>query len=84
MTNSPAKYRAIPSSDDSGQAYHSDTDEARACGDELYLTTGHIPAEARTKWTYFLLGCAILLPWNGDTCQITHLVQLCSCLLSSA
>ncbi|KAF8138672.1 nucleoside transporter-domain-containing protein [Boletus edulis] len=22
-------------------------------------------AEAQTKWTYFLLGCAILLPWNA-------------------
>ena len=22
--------------------------------------------EALTKWTYFFLGRAILLPWNGD------------------
>ncbi|KAF8450333.1 nucleoside transporter-domain-containing protein [Boletus edulis BED1] len=30
-------------------------------------TTGEqwFSAEAQTKWTYFLLGCAILLPWNA-------------------
>ena len=21
--------------------------------------------EARIRWTYFILGCAVLLPWNG-------------------
>jgi hypothetical protein len=69
MTDSPAKYRAIQSSED--QAYHSDSHEARFCRDELYSTTECIPAEARTNWTYFLLGCAILLPWSGNTSRRT-------------
>ena len=73
MTHSPAKYRGIPSSEH--QAYHSDSHEVGFCRDELYSTTEYILAEARTKWSYFLLGCAILLPWSGDTSRrTTHLV----------
>ena len=55
MADTPAKYCAIPSSED----------QARVGGDEPYSTES-FPAEARTKWTYFLLGCATLLPWSGD------------------
>jgi equilibrative nucleoside transporter 1/2/3 len=74
MTDSPGQYRAIPSSSED-QAYHSDVHEAEGCGDELYSTTERILVEARTKWTYFLLGCTILLPWNGDSLrQTSHLV----------
>lgn len=63
MTDSSAKYYAIPPSED--EAYHSDVHEAgvtSASRDDPERSS----AEARTKWTYFLLGCAILLPWNGD------------------
>ena len=76
MTDSPAKYRAIPSSED--QAYDSNVHEARIGGDErVYPTSQHIPAEPRTKWTYFLLGCAIFLPWHGDiSCQTAVLCEL--------
>lgn len=66
MSDSPAKYRAVPS-----QAYHSDVHEAGVGGDDLYSTTEWITTEAQTKWTYFLLGCTILLPWNGDTSRQT-------------
>ncbi|KAG8213953.1 hypothetical protein J3R82DRAFT_10702 [Butyriboletus roseoflavus] len=71
MANSLARYRAIPSSQD--QAYHSDVRVAGVSGDNLYSTSESIPAEvqARAKWTYFLLGCTILLPWNGDTSRQT-------------
>lgn len=65
MTDSSVNYRAIPSSED--QAYHSDVREAAVGMGNFYATTcERISAEAQTKWTYFLLGCAILLPWNGD------------------
>ncbi|KAH0840096.1 nucleoside transporter-domain-containing protein [Lanmaoa asiatica] len=57
MIDSPAKYHPIPSSDD--QSYPSDIREAEVSGGEWKS------AEARAKWTYFLLGCAILLPWNA-------------------
>ncbi|KAF8132027.1 nucleoside transporter-domain-containing protein [Boletus edulis] len=65
MTDLPAKYRAVSSSAD--QAYHSNdhASEAGVSGDEPYSTIEHIPAAARTRWTYFLLGCAILLPFNA-------------------
>ena len=72
MTDSPTKYRAIPSSED----------EARAVGDEYYSTSERMPPKARIRWMYFLLGCAILLPWHGDTCRQTTHLCLCSCLLS--
>ena len=50
-------------------------DEAGVGGDEPYSTTERIPTEARAKWTYFILGCAILLPWNGDIFrQTTHII----------
>ena len=63
MTDSPVRYRAIPSSE--GQADDSDVHDA---GDDLYYSTSErFLSEGRTKWTYFLLGCAILLPWNGDS-----------------
>jgi hypothetical protein len=69
MSDSPTNYRAIPSSED----------EAGVGGEEPYSTTERIPAEARAKWTYFLLGCAILLPWSGDAFRpTTHLVVLMS------
>ena len=65
MPDSPTNYRAIPSSED----------EAGVGGEEPYSATERTLAEARTKWTYFLLGCATLLPWNGDTPrQTAHLV----------
>jgi hypothetical protein len=76
MTDSPVKYRVIPSSE--GQADHSNVHNT---GDDLYYSTVTSerfpgPAEARTKWTYFLLGCAILLPWNGDSSRQIALVLL--------
>jgi len=72
MTDPPAEYRAIPSSED--QAYDSNVDEAGlgVGGDErVYSTSEQIPTESRTKWSFFLLGCAILLPWNGDVSRKT-------------
>ncbi|KAG8218815.1 nucleoside transporter-domain-containing protein [Butyriboletus roseoflavus] len=66
MIDSSAKYHAIPPSED--EAYHSDVHEAgvtSASEDDYYSTREWSSAAARTKWTYFLLGCAILLPWNA-------------------
>ncbi|KAF8554812.1 hypothetical protein OG21DRAFT_1522187 [Imleria badia] len=63
MTASPAKYRVTPSSED--QAYHSNIHDAGVCGGELNSTSERILHEAQIKWTYFLLGCAILLPWTA-------------------
>ncbi|KAF8558807.1 hypothetical protein OG21DRAFT_981118 [Imleria badia] len=65
-TDAPAKYHAIPSSE--GQANHSDVHDTGLlhAEDDLYYTTGEwFPAQAQIQWTYFLLGCAILLPWNA-------------------
>ena len=71
MTASPAKYRTTPSSED--PAYHSEIHEAGPNRGGLHSTSERIPHEAHIKWTYFLLGCAILLPWTGDTSrQTTH------------
>ena len=61
MTGSHVKYQPIPSSEE--QPDHSDDPEP--VGDDLRREW--FPADAQTKWTYFLLGCAILLPWNGDS-----------------
>lgn len=73
MADSRAKYHPIPSLED--QTYHSDVHEAGVGGDNLYSTSEGISVEARTKWTYFLLGCAILLPWNGETSRQTTCVS---------
>ena len=67
MSDSSAKYRAIPSS----EAHHSDAHQAGVGGDEPHSVSERIPAAAQTKWTYFLLGCAILLPFNGNSLQQT-------------
>jgi len=70
MTDSSAKYHAIPSSED--QAYDPNVDEAGVGGDERAYSPGErIPAESSIKWTYFLLGCAIMLPWEGDVSRQT-------------
>ncbi|KAI9574504.1 nucleoside transporter-domain-containing protein [Boletus coccyginus] len=62
MTDTSIKYRAVPSSED--QADQSDVHDIG--GDDLHSSTNEwFPARAQTKWTYFLLGCAILLPWNA-------------------
>ncbi|KAN0081526.1 Nucleoside transporter domain containing protein [Tylopilus felleus] len=61
MIDSTARYRAIPSLED--QVYHSgDHEDSR---DGSPTTSEPIPAAAGAKWTYFLLGCAILLPFNA-------------------
>jgi len=66
MTRSRASYHLIPRSEN--QVDFSDAHEAGLDGS----------TEARTKWTYFLLGCAILLPWNalmnGTSFFLTRLV----------
>ena len=65
--DAPVKYHAIPSSEE--QTDHSDHDTGLVHNeDDLYYPTGEwFPAQAQVQWTYFLLGCAILLPWNGDS-----------------
>jgi hypothetical protein len=74
MTDSPTKYRDIPSFED----------EAGVGGEEPYSRTECIPDEARTKRTFFLLGCATLLPWSGDAFyRTTRLVVLMSTQLYS-
>ncbi|KAG9313824.1 nucleoside transporter-domain-containing protein [Chiua virens] len=59
MTSSqPANYRTIPPSEDHANA--SDSHEDGGAGDEWQVEHG-------AKWIYFVLGCAILLPWNALT-----------------
>ena len=66
MTDSSAKYQATQSSED--QPYHSGIRErAEVGGEDLCLTSGRIENKGQTKWTYFLLGCAILLPWSSTS-----------------
>lgn len=71
MKNSAAGYHAVSSLEN--QVYHSDAHEAGVSGDEFYSTSERLSGAVQTKWTYFLLGCAILLPWSGDPFrQTTH------------
>ena len=80
MIDSTARYRAIPSLED--QVYHSgDHEDSR---DGSPTTSEPIPAAAGAKWTYFLLGCAILLPFNGDTLCHTPPCSPCSRQLLSS
>ena len=71
MSDSRAKYHPLPSSED--QTYHSDIHEAGDDGDNnLDSMSKCVSAEAQAGWTYFFLGCATLLPWNGDaSCQMS-------------
>lgn len=34
-------------------------------------TQVHTPAQVdpRIKWIHFMMGAAVLLPWNGDSCR---------------
>lgn len=34
------------------------------------------PVDVRIRWIYFLLGCATLLPWNGESVYIDMLLAL--------
>lgn len=64
-TDSPVNYRAIPPVEEAGVS--------GGDSDDLYSTRECTSSEALTKWTYFLLGCAILLPFSGDTsCSTTY------------
>ena len=71
MADPSANYHAIAPSEDH---YRSETHEA---GVSHYIrsTSEWSSFESTARWTYFLLGCATMLPWNGDLSSlITHLV----------
>ena len=74
MAESLSKYCAFPSSEDQLEGYDStgnvNEDGVGASGVERAYSTSQ--AESQTKWTYFLLGCATLLPFHGDIRQITR------------
>ncbi|KIJ70470.1 hypothetical protein HYDPIDRAFT_78688 [Hydnomerulius pinastri MD-312] len=62
-TDSGVKYRALPASEGAAR----EDDEINA--DEPLLNhdspSPDAPVDTRIKWIYFMLGCAILLPWNA-------------------
>ncbi|KAF9222057.1 hypothetical protein BS17DRAFT_232536 [Gyrodon lividus] len=62
ITNTGLGYRALPSED----AIHEDH-EVSVDGPHLTNkpTSSDILVDTRIRWTYFILGCAILLPWNA-------------------
>ena len=33
--------------------------------DEEGVEVPNLPPDSRIRWVHFLLGCAVLLPWNG-------------------
>ena len=33
--------------------------------DEEGVEVLNVPPDSRIRWVHFLLGCAVLLPWNG-------------------
>ena len=33
--------------------------------DEEGIEVPNLPPDVRIRWVHFLLGCAVLLPWNG-------------------
>ena len=78
MTTSTKYHRhaVTPSLED--QAYHSSIHEAGAGGDELHSISERIPDEGQNKWTYFLLGCAILVPWSSTSSSLPILFVLMS------
>lgn len=41
-----------------------DVDEEIVLSDHV-VTHGHVVVDSRIRWAHFLLGCAVLLPWNG-------------------
>ena len=60
-----ALYHAIPQAlDDTGEATLRDEEEQEQ--DELAaLDPPQALVDPRISWIYFLLGCSVLLPWNG-------------------
>ena len=61
-TNRNAKYHALPTSEDVVQVYSEVDASVPVVTRDPPLS---IPWDRRVGWTYFLLGCAMLLPWNG-------------------
>jgi equilibrative nucleoside transporter 1/2/3 len=59
---SGAVYRALPTGP------HDDDHDSEIAvddsGTDNFATDQ--PVDSRIRWVYFMLGCAVLLPWNGE------------------
>ncbi|KAG6330474.1 hypothetical protein ID866_8615 [Astraeus odoratus] len=56
------EYQALPTSDDADHTLSELNEEDRPMSGD---PPSNAPVDARIGWTYFLLGCAVLLPWNA-------------------
>jgi solute carrier family 29 (equilibrative nucleoside transporter), member 1/2/3 len=78
-----ASYSALPQSPDVPQdiAVPSAIEEAEMTGEEVgdsmadeYIPSYNAPVDSRIQWVHFMLGSAVLLPWNGAPRTLHRLV----------
>ncbi|TCD66817.1 hypothetical protein EIP91_000895 [Steccherinum ochraceum] len=65
--DSGAPYQSLPSEDDANTSLlrrSLDLDDEDALAEELVSQDVHSSGDARIRWIYFVLGAAVLLPWN--------------------
>ena len=67
-----AQYRALPQSPDASQdiSIPSAIQEGEIAADDIDdilddLPSSNAPVDSRVMWVHFMLGAAVLLPWNG-------------------
>jgi solute carrier family 29 (equilibrative nucleoside transporter), member 1/2/3 len=69
-----ASYHALPQSPDilQGIDIPSAIEEAEMTGEEIedpmvdeHMPSDSVPVDSRIQWVHFMLGSAVLLPWNG-------------------
>ena len=79
-SDSRAPYQSLPQtdSDDTQTNLRSslELDNEENLAEELVSQEAQSSGDARVRWIHFILGCAVLLPWNGESlaCGRTSLI----------
>ena len=81
-----AQYRALPQSPDASQSINipSAIEEGEIVDDDIddSILDGHTssnaPVDSRVMWVNYMLGAAVLLPWNGTSeAQVSLALVVC-------
>jgi len=60
-----ALYQPIPQAPVTANSERGASVDISLDGEDLSASTSTPKTDARLRWIHFILGCAVLLPWNG-------------------